>query len=368
MKIKKIVTIALIPMTCICLALGIVGLLNSKKNNKPVNIEKNYQITYKYYLNDVEVAQLPTNPTFISSEEEQSSIQTENDVEKLYAFNTYSCTNNVTGTWDDETWSFKHSNTADATCSLYFVTTYNTLKVELTNAKFNSDKDKEQKVNRGEDAVIKLIPNEGYQFEKGECSNNEVVDWDKDAKELIIRSITAETTCKINFVISKFTIETEVNYGTGTTSVEYEYGKKVDINVEPATEYGNPEIKCTNDQKGVWNNNVFTIEKLTNNTKCVITFIKLQSKIQFTATLEVGQNGSIISGSSSQLVLSGGYVSWNVQPNEGYTIKTDPSCTAGKPTVSSSGNAFIITLKDIDKDATCTVIYEKVTASPTLEE
>ncbi len=364
MQKRKLIIIIISVLLCACLVFGVIGLLENKKNsNQKKPVQRNYQITYKYYLNDVEVAQVPTNPTFISEDETgSSSSKIVDDAENLYSFNTYSCTNKVTGKWNDETWSFEHSNTADATCSLYFVTNYNTVKIELTNAKLANEKEKEKRIDRNEDAVFKVNPTEGYKFEKAECTNKEVVEWDEDAKELIVRSITSETTCKANFVVAKFTVETEVDFGTGTTSLEYEYGKKVEIKVEPASEYGNPEITCTNEQKGTWKDNQFVIEKITNNTKCSIKFTKLQSKVQFTVSLDVGSNGLLVSGESSRLVLSGADVSWSVRPNEGYTIKTDPSCTAGKPSVKTSGNDFIITLKEVDQDATCTVIYEKVTS------
>ena len=132
MSNKKPIAIVLVALTAVCLCLGTIGLLENRKNAKPAEKpQRNYQVTYKYYLNDVEVSQMPTNATMISEDEETSSSSSKQElaVEKLYAFNTYSCTNNVTGTWNDETWTFTHSNTADATCSLYFVTTYNTLKI-----------------------------------------------------------------------------------------------------------------------------------------------------------------------------------------------------------------------------------------------
>ena len=115
---------------------------------------------------------------------------------------------------------------------------------------------------------------------------------------MIVRSVISETTCKATFKVSKFTVETQVNMGTGSTKVEYEYGKNVEINVTPAEEYGNPDIVCTNEQKATWKDNVLKIEKLTNSTKCTVTFKKLQSKTEYTATLNVGNNGTIISGAN----------------------------------------------------------------------
>ena len=359
MNNRKPMAIVLVALTVACLCLGTIGLLENKKNVKPVKSQRNYQVTYKYYLNDVEVPQMPTNATMISEEASSSVIEVEStmNVEKLYAFNTYKCTNNVTGTWDEKTWTFKHSNTADATCSLYFVTTYNTVKVEVTNAKITSEN--ELKINRGKDAVIKITPNEGYVFDEASCTNNEVVDWDKDAKELIVRSVTLETTCTAKFKMSKFAVETQVTNGAGSTKVEYEYGKKVEIKTVPAEEYGNPDITCTNEQKATWANDMLTIDKLTNDTKCTITFKKLQEKVSFTVSIDVGEHGRLESGASSTVVLTGASASWTVRAKEGYIINSDPTCTAGS-VVRSGSNPYVIKLENITADAECVVNYYKL--------
>ena len=356
---KKALMIVLIALTVVSACLGIVGLLENKKNAKPTDKpQRNYNVTYKYYLNEIEVAQMPVNSTMISSEEtSSSSSQTQEtmNVEKLYAFNTYKCTNNVTGTWNDSTWTFTHSNTADATCSLYFVTTYNTVKIEATNAKITSES--EMKVSRGQDAVIKITPNEGYIFEEANCTNNEVVDWDKDANELIVRSVTLETNCVAKFKMSKFNVETQVTNGAGSTKVEYEYGKKVDITTIPAEEYGDPEIVCTNDQKGTWKDNVFTIEKLTNDTKCAITFKKVQTKVSFTITLDVGTHGTIASGKATTEIMAGSNAWWNINVESGWAI-SGVTCTAGTAIVTGSD----IKLENINSDADCTVTYSATEA------
>lgn len=355
---KKVIAVIIGILLAVCLIFGIIGLLESKKTPR-VKPEVKYQVTYKYYLNDVEVAQMPTNPKMIVDEGSSVASTKEADVEKLYAFNTATCTNNVTYTWNEDTWTFTPSNTADSTCSLYFVTTYNTFKLEVKNAKIEGES--EMKVKRGEDAVIKITPDEGYIFEKAECTNNEVAEWDNDAKELIVRSITLETSCKANFVIGKFTVETQVNLGTGTTKVEYEYGKKIELKVTPAEGYGNPDITCTNDQKATWKDNTLTIDKLTNSTVCTITFKKLQTKVDYTVSLDVGTLGTILSGTNPAKVTAGGSVSWNIRVSEGYIINENPTCSTGTPSVTTSGNDYIITLKDVDKDGDCSIIYKQQT-------
>ncbi len=356
MENKKIIAIIIGVLSAICLVLGVIGLLESKKTPK-IEPNKNYQVTYKYYLNEVEVAQMPVNPKQIVDDGSSITSSNEMNVEELYEFNTAKCTNNVTYTWDKESWTFTPSNTADSTCSLYFVTTYNIVKIEVTNAKVTTPA--ETKVKRGEDAVIKITPDEGYEFEKAECSNEKEAEWDKDAKELIIRGITTETTCKATFSMSKFSVEVQVNMGSGSTKVEYEYGKAVEIkNVTPAEEYGNPDIVCTNNQKATWKDNSLNIEKLTDNTKCSVTFKKTQSKTEYTATLIVGANGTILSGANPTKVMSGGTVSWNVRVAEGYK-PDDITCRGGNGDIKASDNDYIVTLKNVTEDAECSIIYKQ---------
>lgn len=356
---KSAMPIIIGALSIICLIFGIIGFLENQK--KPsVKPEIKYQVTYKYYLNNVEVAQMPTNPKMISDEGSSTASTKEVDVEKLYAFNTATCTNNVTYTWDEETWTFTPSNTADSTCSLYFVTTYNTFKLEVKNAKIKGES--EAKIKRGEDAVVKITPDEGYVFEKAECTNNEVAEWNNDAKELIVRSITLETSCKANFVIGKFTVETQVNLGTGTTKVEYEYGKKIELKVTPAEGYRNPDITCTNDQKATWNNDTLIIDKLTNSTLCTITFKKLQTKVDYTVSLDLGELGlgTILFGTNPSKVPVGGSVSWNIRVNEGYIIE-NATCSTGTSHIDKSGDDYIVTLKNVDKDGGCSLIYKQQT-------
>ena len=359
MRNRKIIAVIIGVLCAACLVFGIIGLLESKKVSDKPKPQNNYQVTYKYYLNNVEVSQMPVNPKQIVDEGSSTAPTTDDDmnVEKLYAFNTATCTNNVTYTWDDENWKFTPTNTADSTCSLYFVTTYNVVKFEATNAKLATS---EMKIKRGEDAVVKVTPTEGYEFEKAICTNEETVDWDKDAKELIVRSVNAETSCEVSFAISKFNVEVQVNMGNGSTKLEYEYGKAVEVkNVIPAEEYGDPEIVCTNDQKATWKENTLSIEKLTDNTKCTVTFKKLQSQLSYTVTIDVGTNGRLESGASSTVVTSGSSASWTVRANEGYVIDSDPTCTAGV-VYRSGSNPYVIKLENITSNAECTINYTPV--------
>ena len=354
MQNKKIIAIIIGIMFVICLALGVLGFLKSKKTDKEPEKPITYQVTYKYYLNDVEVARMPENPTLITPAEEASSSVQETDFKKLYAFNTATCTNNVTYTWNDSTWTFTPSNTADSTCSLYFVTTYNKVKIEVTNATITSSA--ETDIDRGKDAVIKIKPNEGYSFKESICTADQKAEWDKDANELLIRNVINETSCNVYFEISKFNVEIEVNMGSGTTKFESEYGKKIESKITPAEGYGSPTITCSNDQDGTWASDLFTIEKLTNETKCVVTFKKLQSKQEYTVSLDLMEKGTLLSGTNPTKVVAEGSVSWNVRANENYTV-SDVTCDSGSGSVNPSENDYIITVSGITKDTECSVLY-----------
>ena len=165
--------------------------------------------------------------------------------------------------------------------------------------------------------------------------------------------------------MSKFNVETQVTNGAGSTKVEYEYGKKVDITTIPAEEYGDPEILCTNEQKGTWKDNVFTIEKLTNDTKCTITFRKVQTKVSFKVSIDVGTHGTLESGDASTVIAAGSNAWWTVRAKTGYIVES-VTCTAGS-VIKSGTNPYSIKLENITSDAECSVTY-KSTETPSTQQ
>lgn len=351
MKNKKGVAIMLGILALASLILGILGFIKSRESNN----QKEYVVTYRYYLNDVEVDAMPTNPTLIAPEGEEETDPETNDIEKLYAFHTATCTNKVKGVWDEATWTFTPDNTADSTCKLYFVTTYNTITFEVTNGTLTPMEN--NKIQRGEDAVVIITPTEGYEYEKSECTNNEIVEWNKEKKELRVKAIYAETTCKVTFKISNFSVEVKVNNGTGATKLEYEYGKKVEVSVLPSAGYSSPEITCTNSQNGRWSNNTFTIEKLTAETTCTLSFRLTQTPVSYNVILDPSNHGVLSSSTPSPIsVQSGGSTQFTIIPNEGYTL-SGQLCDSAAATVNRSGNIIYIT--NITGNISCTAQYSQ---------
>lgn len=348
MKNKKVIAIIIVALAVISLALGVIGYLQYRKGTNPNNIQ--YTVTYKYYLNNDEVTEMPTNATLVSSssEEEMSS---SGETEKIYAFNSANCTNKVKYKWNDSKWTFTPENTADSVCSLYFVTTTNELTVTATNAVVTPLLS--NKIKRGEDAVLVITPTEGYKYKSTTCTNNEVAEWDATKKELTIKSIYDKTSCAVTYEMSKFSVEAKVTNGSGATKVEYNYGTKVEINLAAASGYGNPTIACTNTQTGTWANGVFTITKLTNDTVCTVDFKQLQTNTTYTVTLDLGSHGILASGTPTVTVVSGSSASFTVTViNSNYLLDT-PTCTGGS--VSRQGN--IITISNVTQNISCTANY-----------
>ena len=108
-----------------CLICGTLGALENKthflspkEDNKNKDNEEqtdNFQVTYRYYLENEEVDTLPPKEKLDEETVEETEIET-----YMYVFDRYLCNNNVTGTWDEETWTFNPVLTANATCRLYF--------------------------------------------------------------------------------------------------------------------------------------------------------------------------------------------------------------------------------------------------------
>lgn len=347
MKSKKTVAIFITVLAVLSLALGVVGYFEYKKGD--INTGKEYKVTYKYYLNGDPVTEMPTNATLISSSTEE--VSSSEETEKLYAFNTATCTNKVKFKWDETSWKFTPENTADTTCSLYFVTTTNEITLNATNAVVTPLEN--NKIKRGEDAIYTITPTEGYAYKETVCTNNEVAEWNSETKQLTIKSIYEETSCNVNYELSKFSLEVKVTNGSGATTVEYDYGTKVEINIAASAGYSNPTITCTNGQIGTWTNGVFTIAKLTNNSVCSIDFKQTQTSTTYKVELDLGDHGSLATGTPIITVVSGSSASFLINVASGYLL-ADPTCTDGG-TPSRESNT--IKISNVTKNVTCTALY-----------
>ena len=84
-------------------------------------------------------------------------------------------------------------------------------------------------------------------------------------------------------------MDLNVKNGQGSTTENAKYGESVSAVVEANEGYDSPKIECTNNQEPTLENNRLTIEKLTDNTTCTVTFNKVkETKYKLTINVSEG--------------------------------------------------------------------------------
>ncbi len=356
---NKIVILILSVLFVLSTSASTVGLIeHNKKNEEPDNTpKKETNIIYEYYLDDNLLNEAPKD-----EEDEEGN--------KIYEFSKYQCDNNVTGTFDEEKWSFIPDEVKTSTCKLYFVKKY--YDVDLTASNGTLDKSNPEKVERETDATFKLIPNEGYEFSEITCANNKQIEYDKDNNEIKINAITEDVACKIDFELKELKIDLTCKNCNEKTSEIYpterkNYGDSIAFIVTPNAEYkfkSEKNLTCTNDQKAIFDekNNTLTIEKLTNDTSCNITFEKQIITHQFTLELE---NVTLLKDTTERKVLDKQSVEVIIKANEGYEIteeNKDKSVNCGglKPEVTITSDGIIYKFTSITSDTSCKISSTKL--------
>ena len=90
----------------------------------------------------------------------------------------------------------------------------------------------------------------------------------------------------------------------------------------PKEGYENPEVKCSNNQNGVFKENTFSIDKVTNDTDCTIVFKKTPAK-KYTFKVEIPSLVTILNGSTSSEVEEGKDAEITMKVEDGYTMTLD---------------------------------------------
>ena len=90
----------------------------------------------------------------------------------------------------------------------------------------------------------------------------------------------------------------------------------------PKEGYENPEVKCSNNQNGVFKENTFSIDKVTNDTDCTIVFKKTPAK-KYTFKVELPSLVTILNGSTSSEVEEGKDAEITMKVEDGYTMTLD---------------------------------------------
>ena len=216
---RKLMIVIISILIVACTALGIVGYLESKKEKDPSDNEKDYKIEYKYYLDGVEVSEMPVNEKDENStdeNEDNNDINNEEETLAMYSFEKYDCTNNVKGIWDNDLWQFSvPEKNSDATCVLYFVSNYFEVEIKANNGVVNElEALKDRKVKRGESITYNITPTEGYNFEKVECTNNATAEWNEENSTLTVSNVTKNSVCEVTYSIGEYTIKFTANNGS----------------------------------------------------------------------------------------------------------------------------------------------------------
>lgn len=315
MKNKGMLVILII-MFIIAVAGGIVGFLESKKNkpNTPDNNNKTGTITYKYFLEDEEVEEMPVNEKTI----DENGIEVINEI---YTFAGDKCTNGIKGEFNKEEWKYIPEKEMEGTCELHFAKAkYEVTITEPQNARL--DENNPKYINREENGTFIIIPNEGYEFSDFICSDNKQAVWNEENNTLVINSISKDVTCKVNFKLKELTVNIKVTNGEGSATKTIIYGESLAEVVTPKDGYENPEIKCSNNQKGIFKENTFSIDKVTNDSDCTITFKKTPPK-KYTFKIEIPSLITILNGSTSTDVEEGKDTEITMKVEDGYTMSLD---------------------------------------------
>ena len=358
-KKDKIIIIVLIVIIVLCLTAGVGGLVYSKSNAKnKANSKKDneYQIKKIYYVDDEEVDTKPVNP-------EGEILYIHND-EKL------TCSNNVVAIWDNDEWDIKipKPNT-DTTCKIYFTSTTAEVEFNITNGSLENTVSEEVPIieeidnivvaKKNEDLVQKIKPMEGYKFASVKCTNDEQTSWNETTNELTIKNIQTDTMCEVIFSINTYELDLAVSNGTGAIKKTYDYESPITINVTPNNGFATPTVSCTNDQTASWENNTFKIEKLTNNTSCIVEF----KKLKYSVKIVVG--GGTISEPTKE-VEYGSNASFTIKPMSGYSVNPSSNNCPNYATKKEDGN-LIITLNNITSNITCDITLEAAPIVPSQE-
>ena len=344
MKNKAIIILLLILFLC-STSLGIVGYIQHKKNgptDKPE--EKKELVKFEYYLENEQIENMPKN-----TEEEK------------YVFSKYICENGTTINFDQEKWEANIVDEKEDTCKLYFVNGTYEVTLSATNGTIKPDEETsaEFKVDRENDIQIEVNPNEGYEYSDVSCANEKEAVYDLSTNTLTINSIMENTACKINFKIKTLKMELTVKNGKGTATESAKYGESVSAVVQPNDGYEKPKIECTNNQEYTFDNNRITIERLTDNTKCTVTFSKAPIVTYKLKIEDLPEEVIITSGNKEQSIVAGKDGKFTLKPNDGYEVKID--CNGVQPSSEEKDpdGSVAYTFLQMSKDVTC-----KVTATP----
>lgn len=326
---KKVI-IPLSILIALFLGLGIFGLvLNvTKEEEKEV-----FKVKYKYFINGEETKNMPE----------------END---SYQFDEFKCTNGVTGKWSEKKWKFTPTKTSNSTCRLYFVDREYEIELIAPDG-ITLSGDEKVNVKKDENAEFIIAPKEGIAVKEITCTNDQLAKYEND--KVIIEKPTDDATCTIVTEDAKYTVEATAIGGKVTDSKqEAKFGQNVIFNVSPNASQILDKVTCTNNQSGTWSNGKLTITKLTNSTKCTVTF----KTSQYTVTVNA-KNATV--STATKTIAANGTISFSVVPTTAGASLVKNSCSNGK----WSSNSYTVT--NVTANTTCNLEFTAPTTGTVIE-
>lgn len=324
---------------------SVLGLLthnkNSNKPSDPVVVKK--EVTFEYYLEEEKVDTMPVN-----------------DEENHYEFNRFLCDNNMSIDFNSEEWTYTVINETDGVCRLYFLRSQYNVTLTATNGLIDSvEASSTFSVDRQTDGQFIVVPNEGYEYKTASCSNDKEALFDISTNTLTINSITEDVACKVDFEKRNLRVDVTVKNGTGTTTEYKDYGEEISFVVKPNEGYEKAKIECTNEQKFTYEDNQLSIQKLTDNTQCTVTFSKTPAVTYNLIINEISEQVTIIAGNMQQTIVQGKDGKFSIRVEDGYEPKLD--CNGVKPSDVQIGDDGIITYTflGVNNNITC-----KITTTP----
>ena len=201
-KNNKGLIVFLIVAIIACLTCGTLGAYENMKGNTSTSNNKksdDYKVTYRYYVDQEEVDKMVSNDTLTQNNSEFEGSETQT---ALYTFERYTCTNNVKGEWDEEKWQFTPKLTANTTCRLYFQKNIHTVTLKASNGILpNKQETDELNVILNKNSIVNVLPKDGYEFDKVECTKSAKGSYNNETHDLTISEVTKdETVCTISFM------------------------------------------------------------------------------------------------------------------------------------------------------------------------
>lgn len=291
---KKVI-IPLVILIVICIGLGIFGFYLNKNKKEEI---KNINIKYKYYINGKKVENLPGE-------------------DEGYQFDEYKCTNGVTGKWSEKKWEFKTKGDKSSTCKLYFVD--REYEVEMIAPEgITISGDTLLKVKKEENAEFVMAVKEGISIKEVACTNDQTTKIEED--KITVENVTDDTQCTIATEDAEYTVEAATIGGKVTNSKQQvKFGQNVVFKVTPNASKILDSVSCTNGQNGTYSNGNLIITKVTNNTKCTVTFKSNQYTVTVTA-----KNATVTP--KTKTVAMNGTVTFSVVPTNPKYVLSKNSC------------------------------------------